>query len=137
MAATNITIMRQDYSGNASGQYNGFEPNTLSGAITFTSIIGMDGTTTDKSAYIPADFKDHKTVFVFNNTYGAAKDVVFKAGDTDHGVADLTVSVPNGQSFIWLDSAKFVDKSTGLIKVTTAVTADSTKALGLIGYEMR
>ena len=37
----------------------------------------------------------------------------------------------------WLDSARFVDKETGLIKVVTAVTADSTKALGVVGYEMR
>ena len=139
MAATMINILRQDYNSGGTAQYNGWEPNVISGALasSFTSIIGMDGTTTDKSAYIPADFKDHKTVFVFNNSYGAAKTVTFKAGTNGMGCKDLEVSVPDGLSMIWLDSARFVDKETGLIKVVTAVTADSTKALGVVGYEMR
>lgn len=119
-----ITISRQNYAltGETTPQENGWKPNTISGAITGTS-IAKDGT-----AEIPADFKDHKTVFVITSS-GA--NVTFKAGNTYQGVNDLVVAAPSGTSMIWLDSSKFVDKVTG--KITVGADA----AITIFGYEMR
>ena len=119
-----ILISRQDYNPSDAGkQMNGWKPNVISGALTGTSISA------NGSAEIPADFKDHKTVFVI--VAGAAGNVTFKAGDTYQGVNDLVVEAPQGTSMIWLDSAKFVNKTTGKI------TVESAKAISIFGYEMR
>ena len=138
MADRIFTILRQQYDANDSTQLNGWEPNTISSALgsSALSVIGYTAAGSDK-AYIPADFKDHKTVFVFNNTHTADSVVKFHKGDTYQGVNDLSVSLPLGISVIWLDSAKFVDKRTGKIRVTTAVTAAENKDITLVGYEMR
>ena len=123
-----ILISRQDYrdaaqvSASAPAQYNGWEPNTFTGALTGTS-ISAGGTAT-----IPADFKDHKTVFVV--TAAAAANVTFTAGDT-YGAQTVTLSAPAGTSLIWLDSTKFANKTTGKI------TVSSDKAIAIFGYEMR
>lgn len=133
MAAVTVPISRQDYrdaaqiAASAPAQYNGWEPNTISGALAGQAITASDTIT------IPADFKDHKTIFILNNTDAAAVTVTFKAGNSYHGVNDLAISAPVGISVVWLDSADFVDKDTGEITVTTAAT----EKLTIQGYEMR
>lgn len=133
MATVSIPIVRQDYrdaaqiAASADAQYNGWEANTISGAITAQAITSSDTIT------IPADFKDHKTIFVFNNVDAAAASVTIKAGNSYQGVNDLVLSVPVGVSIIWLESAPFVDQKTGLITVTTTAT----EKLTMYGYEMR
>ena len=131
MAAVTIPIKRYNYkkTGESTNQYNGFPPNVISGALTGEYITSSDTIT------IPADFKDHKTVFVIVNADSAAKTVTFKAGNSYQGVKDLAVSAAVGTSIIWLDSAKFVDKYTGEIKVTTDEATAS--KLSMFGYEMR
>lgn len=135
MAAVTIPIYRQDYrdaaqvSASAPAQYNGWAPNTISGALTANYITSSDTIT------IPADFKDHKTVFVINNADSAAKTVTFKAGNSGMGAQDLTVSAAVGTNLIWLDSARFVNKATGVITVETDESTAS--KLSMYGYEMR
>lgn len=123
-----ILIARKDYAeaGQTAGvQMNGFPPNEGSGAIAGTSL------TANTEYTIPADFKDHKTVFTAVG--GSANAVLtIKAGDSYQGVNDFTITVPTGATVqFWLDSAKFVDKTTGKI------TVKSDKAITLFGYEMR
>lgn len=120
-----ILISRQDYAqtGETAGvQMNGWEPNTFTGALTGSSISA------NGSATIPADFKDHKTVFVV--TAAAAANVTFAAGNT-YGARKVTKEAPAGTSLIWLDSTKFADKTSGKI------TVSSDKAITIFGYEMR
>jgi hypothetical protein len=123
-----ILISRQDYrdaaqvAASAPAQLNGWEPNTFTGALTGTSISA------NGSATIPADFKDHKTVFVV--TAAAAANVTFAAGNT-YGARAVTKEAPAGTSLIWLDSTKFADKTSGKI------TVSSDKAIAIFGYEMR
>ena len=149
MATVNIPIFRQDYaqSGeNPSKQYAGIEPNvfspSLSGATLTAStdanwIGGQDkseygGSTTDP-LYGADDFKDHKTLFIFQNT-GTSASITFKAGDTYAGAGrDYSFQIPTGETrAIWLDSSQFVDKTKGVIKVLCDTT--SVKAYGV---EMR
>lgn len=123
-----ILIVRQDYAeaGQTSGvQMNGWKPNTGSGAITGTSLSANTEYT------IPADFKDHKTVFTAVG--GAANAVLtIKKGNSYHGVNDTPIEVGAGGTVqFWLDSADFVDKTSGVI------TVKSDKAITLWGYEMR
>lgn len=120
-----IVLSRQNYklAGETTDQYNGWKPNTISGAITGTSVSANTVYT------IPADFKDHKTVFFI--TAAAAAVVTVKAGDTYQGVNDLVFTAPAGTSVIWLDSAKYVDETTGKI------TFSADKAITIFGYEMR
>lgn len=127
MASVTIPIIRQQYDANDANQKNGYMPNTISGAITAQAITASDTIT------IPADFKDHKTVFQFNNTDSASASVTIKKGDSYQGVNDLVLTVPVGISMIWLDSAKFANKKTGVITVTTTAT----EKLTVFGYEMR
>lgn len=127
MASVTIPIIRQQYDANDANQKNGYMPNTISGAITAQAITASDTIT------IPADFKDHKTVFQFNNTNSGSASVTIKKGDSYQGVNDLVLTVPVGISMIWLDSAKFADKKTGVITVTTTAT----EKLTVFGYEMR
>lgn len=129
MANVTIPIKRQDYNPGGTAQYNGWEPNTISGALTGEYITSSDTIT------IPADFKDHKTVFVIKNEDSAAKTVTFKAGDGGMGAKDLTVSAAVGDNYIWLDSANFVNKATGIITVETNESTAS--KLSMYGYEMR
>ena len=135
MAAVTIPIKRQDYrdaaqvSASAPAQYNGWAPNVISGALTGEYITSSDTIT------IPADFKDHKTVFVIVNADSAAKTVTFKKGDGGMGAKDLTVSVAVGTNLIWLDSARFVNKATGFITVETNESTAS--KVSMFGYEMR
>ena len=128
-----VYISRQDYrdaaqvAASAPAQYNGWEANTPSENIAASGVptsISAGG-----SAEIPADFKDHKTVFVV--TAAAAANVAFKAGDSDGGANDVIRQFPAGTSIIWLESAPFVKKATGKITIT------SDKAIDIIGYEMR
>ena len=135
MANVTIPIKRQDYrdaaqiSASAPAQYNGWEPGVISGALTGEYITSSDTIT------IPADFKDHKTVFVIVNADSAAKNVVFKHGNGGAGAKDLTVSAAVGTNLIWLDSAPFVNKATGVITVETNESTAS--KLSMFGYEMR
>lgn len=131
MANVTIPIKRQNYklAGESANQYNGFEPNVISGALTGEYITSSDTIT------IPADFKDHKTIFVIVNADSAAKTVTFKAGNSYAGVKDLAVSAAVGTNIIWLDSAPFVNKNTGVITVTTDEATAS--KLSMYGYEMR
>ena len=145
--AANLTIpiLRQDYrdaaqiAASAAAQYNGWVPNKISGELA-AAAEDISGYTTSETTYkatIPADFKDHKTVFVFINNFAATKTVTFKAGDSDMGSQDLTVTVPIGTSVMWLDSARFVNKATGLIEVKTDAAETDSKYVKMIGYEMR
>lgn len=128
MATVKVPISRQDYSAaQDSSELNGWKPNVISGALSGQAITASDTITIDP------DFKDHKTVFLFNNTDSAAASVTIKAGNTYHGVKDLVLSVPVGISMIWFDSADFVDKSSGEITVVTTAT----EKLTIQGYEMR
>lgn len=130
MATVTVPIKRQDYNSADPGkQLNGWEPNVISGALTGEYITSADTIT------IPADFKDHKTIFVINNEDSAAKTVTFKAGNSYQGVKDLAVEAAVGISIIWLDSARFVDSETGEITVTTNEATAS--KLSIFGYEMR
>jgi len=130
MATVTVPIKRQDYNSADPGkQLNGWEPNVISGALTGEYITSADTIT------IPADFKDHKTIFVINNEDSAAKTVTFKAGNSYQGVKDLAVEAAVGISIIWLDSARFVDNETGEITVTTNEATAS--KLSIFGYEMR
>lgn len=129
MANVTIPIKRQDYNPGGTAQYNGWAPGVISGALTGEYITSSDTIT------IPADFKDHKTVFVIVNADSAAKNVVFKHGTGDAGAKDLTVSAAVGTNFIWLDSAPFVNKATGVITVETNEATAS--KLSMFGYEMR
>lgn len=125
-----ILISRQDYrdaaqrTAGAAAQYNGWEANTNSGAITGTAM------TANTDYTIPADFKDHKTVFVISNAGSSAATVTFKKGNT-YGAQDVAVTAPAGISLVWLDSAKFADKETGII------TVKSSANITMFGYEMR
>lgn len=118
-----ITISRQNYAlagETPSEQYNGWAPNTgMTEALSGTAAT---------SGTIPADFKDHKTVF-FCNASGAAT-ITFAAGDT-YGAHAVDITVPSGNSLFWLDSTKFADKVSGEINYT------STASVTLVGYEMR
>lgn len=130
MATVTVPIKRQDYNSTDPGkQLNGWEPNVISGALTGEYITSADTIT------IPADFKDHKTIFVINNEDSAAKTVTFKAGNSYQGVKDLVVEAAVGISIIWLDSARFVDSETGEITVTTNEATAS--KVSIFGYEMR
>lgn len=126
MAVVNIPINRYDY---GSSEFNGFPPDTLFAASSTASLqSASDGNV------IEADFKDHKTIFGFVNTGAAAASVTFKAGTTYQGVNDLVLSVPSGgTSYIWLDSAKYADKTTGKIMVTTTAS----QSLAAFGIELR
>ena len=134
-----IPIYRQDYalSGETpSKQYAGFEPNVFTGALSAVTLAsGSAGNTIGKNATYgdssDADFKDHKTLFIFKNTSGASTSVTFKGGDTYAG-RDKVVTLPAGECAIWLDSSKFANKTTGEIKVVTAVAS-----VAAYGVEMR
>lgn len=126
--ADNILIVRKDYAeaGQTAGeQMNGFPPNVESGAITGTSMTG------GVDYVIPADFKDHKTVFTAKG--GSANAILtINEGDSYQGVNKATINVPSGAIVqFWLDSAKFVNKATG------EITVNADKAITLFGYEMR
>lgn len=147
MATVNIPIYRQDYalSGETpSHQYAGVAPNVFSPSLVYSPSLGSTSADhnyiggQDKSEYGGSatdplygadDFKDHKTVFVFNNT-GAAATVTFKAGDTYAAREVANLSIGSGETrAIWLDSSKFADKTDGVIEVTT--TGASVKAYGV------
>jgi len=148
MAAVNIPIYRQDYalSGESpSHQYAGIEPNVFSPSLSGVALTsstdanwigGQDNPTYGGSADAPLygadDFKDHKTLFIFQNT-GVAASVTFAAGNTYAGreVKDMVIGAGETCA-IWLDSSKFADKTDGVIKVT--VNTASVKAYGV---EMR
>ena len=130
MANVNIVISRQDYAqaGETAGiQMNGWEANTV-GATALKSLTGVTAVTSSDTGIIPADFKDHKTVFYCN---AAAKaTLTFAAGDT-YGAREVAFEVPAGDSIFWLDSTKFADKVSGKINLTTSATVT------IVGYEMR
>lgn len=130
----NIPIYRQDYrdaeqiANSAPSQYAGFAPNTFTpalSAVALTSgsanlnVVGKNATYGDSTN---ADFKDHKTMFVFKNTSGASQVVTFLAGDT-YAAQKMDVTLPSGECAIWLDSSKFANKVTGEIKVQTSVAS--------------
>ena len=127
----NIPIYRQDYalSGESpSQQFAGFEPNVFTPALSAVAldsgsaslnVVGKNSTYGDPN---DADFKDHKTLFVFKNTSGASQVVTFHAGGT-YAERKMDVALPSGECAIWLDSSKFADKTTGEIKVQTSVAS--------------
>ena len=120
-----IPIYRYDY---GSSEFAGFPPNKIISGVTPVGLAsGSAGNT------IAPDFKDHKTLFVIANTSGADKVVTFKAGDTFQGVNDLLVTAPSGTTYIWLDSAKFANKETGVITVESSVST----SLSMCGIELR
>lgn len=135
----NIPIYRQDYalpSETPSQQFAGFEPNVFTPALSAVALAsGSAGNPIGKNATYgdpnDADFKDHKTMFVFKNTSGASQVVTFKAGDT-YAARDVAVTLPAGECAIWLDSSKFADKVNGVIKVQTSVAS-----IAAYGVEMR
>ena len=137
MATVNIPIFRQNYglsTETPSLQYAGVAPNvfspSLSGATLGSTsadhnyIGGQDkseyGGNPSAPLYGADDFKDHKTVFIFNNA-GAAATVTFKGGDTYAGRDVANLSIGSGETrAIWLDSSKFADKTDGVIEVVTS-----------------
>lgn len=122
-----IIISRQNYkkTGETTDQYNGWAPNTISGAITGTTL------TANTIYEIPADFKDHKTVFDVTNAGSDAATITVLAGNSYHGAKDLILSAPAGHSKFWLNSSDFVNKTTGKIQI------QSSAAVTIFGYEMR
>ena len=138
MAKVFIPIYRQDYalSGETpSQQFAGVEPNVFSPSLSGVSLqSATDANWIDpqgSSVYGTDDFKDNKTVFIFQNT-GVSATVTFEAGDTYAG-RKVEQEIGTGETCaIWLDSSKFADKTDGAIKVT--VTTASVKAYGV---EMR
>ena len=150
MAVVNIPIFRQNYglsTESPSKQYAGIEPNVFSPSLNGVNlnssasadanwIGGQDkseygGSTTDP-LYGADDFKDHKTLFIFQNS-GVAATVTFAAGDTYAGMKSQDLSIGSGETrAIWLDTSKFADKTDGVIKVVC--TTASVKAYGV---EMR
>lgn len=138
MAKVYIPIYRQDYalSGETpSQQFAGVEPNVFSPSLSGVALqSASDANWIDpqgSSIYGTDDFKDHKTVFIFQNT-GASATVTFEAGDTYAG-RKVEQELGTGETCaIWLDSSKFADKTDGAIKVT--VNTASVKAYGV---EMR
>ena len=139
MAKVYIPIYRQDYalSGETpSQQWAGVEPNVFSPSLSGVALQSSSDANwigdPEYSAYGVDDFKDHKTMFIFENTGTSAK-VTFAAGDTYAGreVKDLELGTAETRA-IWLDSSKFANKKTGVIKVT--VDTASVKAYGV---EMR
>ena len=149
MAIVNIPIYRQDYalSGeNPSHQYAGIEPNVFSPSLSGVNlnasasadtnwIGGQDKSEYGGSATAPLygadDFKDHKTLFIFQNS-GVSATVTFAAGNTYAG-RKVDQEIGTGETCaIWLDTSKFADKTDGVIKVIC--TTASVKAYGV---EMR
>lgn len=138
MAKVYIPIYRQDYalSGETpSQQFAGVEPNVFSPSLSGVALqSASDANWIDpqgSSVFGTDDFKDHKTVFIFQNT-GASATVTFEAGDTYAG-RKVEQEIGSGETCaIWLDSSKFADKTDGAIKVT--VNTASVKAYGV---EMR
>lgn len=138
MAKVYIPIYRQDYalSGETpSQQFAGVEPNVFSPSLSGVALqSATDANWIDpqgSSVFGTDDFKDHKTVFIFQNT-GASATVTFEAGDTYAG-RKVEQEIGTGETCaIWLDSSKFADKTDGAIKVT--VNTASVKAYGV---EMR
>lgn len=125
-----IYISQQDYrdaqqiTDGAPKQLNGWEANTATEELTAVA------TTIDNSeATIPADFKDHKTVFLVIAGSGGAT-VTFEAGTT-YGARKVDVEFAEGTSLIALDSTKFADKITGEITVSTEDEID------IVGVELR
>ena len=139
MAKVYIPIYRQDYalSGETpSQQFAGIEPNVFSPSLTGVNLqSATDANWIDpqgSSAYGTDDFKDHKTLFIFQNS-GVTASVTFTGGDTYAGRGTDPLEIGSGETrAIWLDSSKFADKTTGAIKVTC--TTASVKAYGV---EMR
>ena len=138
MAKVYIPIYRQDYalSGETpSQQFAGIEPNVFSPSLSGVSLQSADDANwidpQGSSVYGTDDFKDHKTLFIFQNT-GTSASVTFAAGDTYAG-RSIVQEIGTGETCaIWLDSSKFADKTDGAIKVT--VNTASVKAYGV---EMR
>jgi len=138
MAKVYIPIYRQDYalSGETpSQQFAGVEPNVFSPSLSGVALqSASDANWIDpqgSSVYGTDDFKDNKTVFIFQNT-GVSASVTFEAGDTYAG-RKIVREIGAGETCaIWLDSSKFADKTDGAIKVT--VNTASVKAYGV---EMR
>lgn len=130
MANVNIVISRQDYKqGNETAgiQMNGWEANTC-GSTALKSLTGVTAVTSSDTGILPADFKDHKTVFYCSAA--ASATLTFAAGTT-YGARAVDITVPAGDSIFWLDSTKFADKVNGDIKFTT------TASVTVVGYEMR
>ena len=141
MAKVYIPIFRQDYrdadqiTAGAPSQWAGIEPNVFSPSLSGTSLqSASDANWIDpqgSSVYGADDFKDHKTLFIFQNT-GVSASVSFIAGNTYAGWS-YGFQIPTGETrAIWLDSSKFANKYDGAIKVT--VDTASVKAYGV---EMR
>jgi hypothetical protein len=124
MANVNIVISRQDYGTN---ELNGWEPNVC-GSTALKSLTGVAAVTSSDTGIIPADFKDHKTVFYCSAA--ASATLKFAAGTT-YGAQAKDIVVPAGDSIFWLDSTKYADKKTGEVKFTT------TASVTVVGYEMR
>lgn len=127
-----IPIYRYDY---GSSEFAGFPPNKIISGVTAVGLAsGSAGNTIGaNTSYGSPEFKDHKTLFVIANTSGADKVITFKAGDSYQGVNDLAVTAPSGTTYIWLDSAKFADKETGVITVESSVST----SLSMCGIELR
>ena len=149
MAIVNIPIFRQNYglsTETPSKQYAGIEPNVFSPSLAGVNLNSSASADTnwiggqDKSKYGGSatdplygadDFKDNKTLFIFQNS-GVSATVTFEAGNTYAG-RKVEREIGTGETCaIWLDTSKFADKTDGAIKVTC--TTASVKAYGV---EMR
>lgn len=134
----NIPIYRQNYglsTESPSEQWAGIEPNVFSPSLSGVQLASTSAGNLigdpSYSTYGTDDFKDHKTLFIFENS-GVSATVTFAAGDTYAG-RKVEREIGAGETCaIWLDSSKFADKTTGVIKVN--VTTASVKAYGV---EMR
>ena len=139
MAKVYIPIFRQNYglsTESPSEQWAGIEPNVFSPSLAGVNLqSAADANWIDpqgSSVYGTDDFKDHKTLFIFQNS-GVAASVTFAAGNTYAGREVKDLAIGSGETrAIWLDSSKFADKTDGAIKVTC--TTASVKAYGV---EMR
>lgn len=91
-----------------------------------TAIAWTDIQKGGADAYYIEPFKDHKTIVLIKSAEASAsKNVTFKKG-TAYAAGDYVVPVPAGaELFVTLDSARFVDKNSGLIEVETDDTTAS------------
>ena len=92
------------------------KPNFPTAAVTKSTIAVGD--------LIKCDFKDEHTLFCVDAS--TAGDIVFEAGNGYAANADITVTVPAGESYFTLDSAfvkKVSGENKGMIKVKSKTAA--------------
>jgi hypothetical protein len=83
------------------------------------------------SQTIPVSKDERMCIYIKNSQAGAASVITIPKGNGIAGVADLVVSVPQSSEMLIgpLESAKYVDKSTGKITVNSSTTTTTTIAV--------